>query len=74
MAEGGTVESGPGKEVGLSLGVPGRMDFVETLGEGAAASVDGVAWSDSAAVRSASLVSSYHIINSYTYTQHTIGR
>lgn len=53
---------GPGDEVLLSLilGVPGRMDCFELLGEGAATSVAGGGdCTVSAAVRSASFVSMY---------------
>lgn len=55
--------AGPGEEVllGLGLGVPGRKDCFELLGEGAAASVEeGGGCNMVAAVRSASLVSDIH--------------
>lgn len=52
--------AGPGEEVllGVGLGVPGRKDCFELLGEGVAASVEeGGSCSADAAVRSASFVS-----------------
>ena len=57
----------PGEEVllGLGLGVPGRKDCFELLGEGGAASVEEGGCSKDAAVRSASLVSMMLTVSFY---------